>query len=81
MIIPNLWSLSLAYDDEWADIDAKIEYERNIAEYVSKSTKIINRARFLFHLDLYSTCKCQSPHGLTRWPPNILGKFFEVLYI
>jgi hypothetical protein len=37
-------------------MDAKIEYERNIAEYVSKPTKTNNKIRFLFHLDLYSTC-------------------------
>jgi hypothetical protein len=55
-IIPYLQSLFLTYDDERADMDAKIEYESNIVEYVSKPTETNNKIRFLFHLDLYSTC-------------------------
>ncbi len=42
----------------------KIEYERNVVEYVSKPTKTNNRTRFLLHLDLYSTYNYQRPHNL-----------------
>jgi hypothetical protein len=52
------------YDNEWADIDAEIKYEYNIAKYVSKPTETNNITRFLFHPDLYSTYNYQSPHNL-----------------
>lgn len=56
MITPYLRSLSLTYDDKWVNIDAEIEYERNIIEYMSKPTETRNKTWFLLHLDLYSTC-------------------------
>jgi hypothetical protein len=52
------------YDDEQADINAKIEYECNIVEYMLKPTETNNRTHFLFHPDLYSTYNYQSPHDL-----------------
>ncbi len=63
-ITPYLQLLSSTYDDEWTNIDAKIEYECNIAKYVSKPTKTNNKIRFLLHPDLNSTCNYQSPNGL-----------------
>jgi hypothetical protein len=52
------------YNNEWVDIDAEIEYECNIVEYVSKPTKTKDRTCFLLHSDLYSTYNYQSPHDL-----------------
>jgi len=52
------------YDDEQADIDVKIKYERNIIEYMSKPTKTNSKTHFLLHSDLYSTYNYQSLHGL-----------------
>jgi hypothetical protein len=56
------------YNNERVDINARIKYERNIAEYMSKPTETNNRTRFLLHLDLYSdlysTYNYRNPHGL-----------------
>lgn len=51
---------------EPTSIDAKIEYECNIVEYMLKPTKIKtnNKIRFLFHPNLYSTYNYRSLHGL-----------------
>jgi hypothetical protein len=52
------------YNDERADIDVEIEYERNIIEYMLKPTLTNNKTCFLLHPNLYSTCNYQSPHNL-----------------
>jgi hypothetical protein len=51
---------------EPTSIDAKIEYECNIVEYMLKptKTKTNNKIRFLFHPNLYSTYNYRSSHGL-----------------
>jgi hypothetical protein len=64
MITPHLQSLSLTYEDEWINIDAKIEYERNIVEHMSKPIEINYKTHFLLHLGLYSMCNYWSLHNL-----------------
>jgi len=58
----------LSNDIKHSNINAKIKYEHNITEYMSKPTETNNRTRFLLHLDLYfdlySTYNYRNPHGL-----------------
>jgi UDP-glucose 6-dehydrogenase len=76
----------LTYDNVGANINAKIENECNIVEYVSKSTETNNKTRFLFHPNLYnSTCNYRNPHNLILNASikahlgNLGGKTFLIL--